>query len=380
MSRSIGIVGAGIVGLATGWFLQELGAEVTVLDRADVGRGASYANAGWVSPALVTPLPEPSVLRYGFKSLLRRDAPFRIPLRSALQAAPFLARFASNCLATRWERGLIAFQPLCELALPAYAALTAGGVVSTPVEAPLLAAFERKSGFEALRHELQLVEAHGMYVSVTELGAAGLSRDVPLLSSRARYGLRIERQHYIDPAAFVSSLADSFVARGGRLIPASRVEDVEASDTYVRVRGVREDWDFGQVVLAHGAWLPRIGSKFGIRLPIVAGRGYSCRVPSSMPLGHPLYLPEQRVACTPVTGGIRLAGTMEIAEADAPPTGVASTLSSTPPPSSYVTAYSTSARQITGSGPDRSLPMGFRSSGSRPTSECSPPAVTVCGG
>ena len=145
--------------------------------------------------------------------------------------------------------------------------------MSTPVEAPLLAAFERKSGFEALRHELQLVEAHGMYVSVTELGAAGLSRDVPLLSSRARYGLRIERQHYIDPAAFVSSLADSFVARGGRLIPASRVEDVEASDTYVRVRGVREDWDFGQVVLAHGAWLPRIGSKFGIRLPIVAGRG-----------------------------------------------------------------------------------------------------------
>ena len=108
MSRSIGIVGAGIVGLATGWFLQELGAEVTVLDRADVGRGASYANAGWVSPALVTPLPEPSVLRYGFKSLLRRDAPFRIPLRSALQAAPFFARFASNCLATRWERGLIA--------------------------------------------------------------------------------------------------------------------------------------------------------------------------------------------------------------------------------------------------------------------------------
>ena len=100
-----------------------------------------------------------------------------------------------------------------------------------------------------------------------------------------------------------------------------------------------------------------------------------------MPLGHPLYLPEQRVACTPVTGGIRLAGTMEIAEADPPPDR--RRIDAVPLHSTSILlcdgVLDKSRVRLLGRA-DRSLPMGFRSSGSRPTSECSPPAVTVCGG
>src|SRR6185503_19036944 len=67
--RSAIVVGAGIVGLSTAWFLQERGVDVTVVDRTGVAAGASWGNAGWISPALSIPLNSPGVLRYGLRSL-----------------------------------------------------------------------------------------------------------------------------------------------------------------------------------------------------------------------------------------------------------------------------------------------------------------------
>ena len=55
------VVGAGMVGLATAWFLQERGVRVTVLDRTGVAAGASWGNAGWISPGMSIPLSEPSL-------------------------------------------------------------------------------------------------------------------------------------------------------------------------------------------------------------------------------------------------------------------------------------------------------------------------------
>ena len=60
--RSAIVVGAGIVGLSTAWFLQERGIDVTVVDRTGVAAGASWGNAGWIAPSLTIPLNQPSVL------------------------------------------------------------------------------------------------------------------------------------------------------------------------------------------------------------------------------------------------------------------------------------------------------------------------------
>ena len=62
--RSAIVVGAGIVGLSTAWFLQDRGVSVTVVDRTGVAAGASWGNAGWIAPALSVPLNDPRMLRY----------------------------------------------------------------------------------------------------------------------------------------------------------------------------------------------------------------------------------------------------------------------------------------------------------------------------
>ena len=68
--QQVAVIGAGMVGLSTAWFLQESGVEVTVYERHEAGAGASWGNAGWLTPALTAPLPEPSVLRYGLRAVL----------------------------------------------------------------------------------------------------------------------------------------------------------------------------------------------------------------------------------------------------------------------------------------------------------------------
>jgi hypothetical protein len=77
--RSAIVVGAGIVGLSTAWFLQERGVDVTVVDRTGVAAGASWGNAGWIAPALTLPLNSPAALRYGLRALRDPAAPCTSP-------------------------------------------------------------------------------------------------------------------------------------------------------------------------------------------------------------------------------------------------------------------------------------------------------------
>ncbi|MCZ4149541.1 amino acid dehydrogenase, partial [Escherichia coli] len=127
----------------------------------------------------------------------------------------------------------------------------------------------------------------------------------------------IKNQRYINPPKFMDSLAESVIARGGDIIGAFNVTDVRDNGGSVTVigsegRAITAD----HVVLATGAWMTDMASKFGVNVVVQAGRGYSFTVePEDMPT-HPIYFPTQRVACTPLGDRFRIAGTMEFRDAN----------------------------------------------------------------
>ncbi|MHB1536870.1 MAG: NAD(P)/FAD-dependent oxidoreductase, partial [Acidimicrobiales bacterium] len=314
------MVGAGIVGLSVAWFLQEAGVEVTVLERHEPAAGASWGNAGWLSPGLAVPLPEPAVLRYGLRSLADRTSALYIPPAFDPHLWAFLARFARNCTRGRWDAAMRSYLAVNEGALGAYDRLIDGGVAAETAQAPILAGFAQRQEAVGLRRELEMMAAAGQRIEVVDLDTDAARQAVPQLSWRIGYALELRGQRYIDPGQFVSALAKSIVDKGGAVRSGWEVNRIDRRPgggvRAVSTAGERADGDVA--VLATGAWLDRLAAARGVRVPVRAGRGYSFSVATSAPVPGPVYFPVPRVACTPYQGGMRVGGTMEFRPTDAP--------------------------------------------------------------
>jgi D-amino-acid dehydrogenase len=314
--RSAIVVGAGIVGLSTAWFLQEHGVSVTVVDRTGVAAGASWGNAGWIAPALSAPLNDPRTLRYALRSLPNHAAPVRIPLSADPTLWRFLLRFAVNSRESSWRRAVRANLMLNHECMAAYDELVSNGVDAPITDAPITALFRSSADAEHLLDQLRRLRDAGQPSSATELTAAELREQVPLASSGVTVGVRINGQRYVNPGRFVRALGRSVVERGAALKTVD-VADVRASERGVAVQprsGPALTADVA--VIATGAWLPKLASRW-VRVPVQAGRGYSFTVPVQRPVFGPIYLPDVRVACTPLEGKLRVTSVMELRRPDA---------------------------------------------------------------
>ncbi|HVQ98889.1 MAG TPA: FAD-dependent oxidoreductase [Mycobacterium sp.] len=315
--RSAIVVGAGIVGLSTAWFLQERGVSVTVVDRTGVAAGASWGNAGWIAPALSVPLNDPRTLRYTLRSLSNRAAPVRIPLSADPTLWRFLLRFAANCRESSWTRAVRANLTLNHECMAAYDELVANGVDAPITDAPITALFHSSADAEHLLEQLQRLQDAGQPSTTTELTGTKLREQVPLASSAVAVGVRIEGQRFVDPGRFVQALARSVVERGAALETVD-VADVRASSDGVVVQPTSGPSMTADVaVVATGAWLPTLVSRW-VRVPVQAGRGYSFTVPVEREVFGPIYLPDVRVACTPLNGKLRVTSMMELRRPEAP--------------------------------------------------------------
>ena len=318
------VVGAGMVGLSTAWFLQQHGVQVSVLDRTGVAAGSSWGNAGWLAPALTLPLPEPAILSTGIRAALRPSSPVYVPPSVDPHLWRFLVGFARHCTPARWTRAMAVFNRANALALDAFDQLAAGGVTAAveeptrPAE-PFLAAFRNEHDRRELVDELDHAEGAVVYDLLDE---AELRRLEPALGTDSRYGVRLHGQRFINPGRFVQALADAVVKGGGTVLGDTTVTDVVQTDgaVTVQIRG-GDPITADAVVLASGSWLGALARRHGVRRVVQAGRGYSFTVhPERVPAG-PVYFPAQRVACTPLgepADGLRVAGMMEFRSPDAP--------------------------------------------------------------
>jgi D-amino-acid dehydrogenase len=314
----VAVIGAGMVGLSTAWFLQEAGVRVTVYERDHVGAGASWGNAGWLTPALTAPLPEPAVLRYGLRAVLSPRSPVYLPIRADRDLLRFLTEFVKHSTARQWERGMAAYVPLNERALEAFDALAAGGVTAPTKKADtFLACFARKRDARGLLTELEQIAAAGQDVNYRPISGRRARVLEPALTSRVGAAVEIRGQRYLHPPDFVRSLAEAVRARGGRIIEDADVTALEHGSDGVRVvRRSGEKARHDAVVVATGAVLGALTASFGVRQPVQAGRGYSFSVAAERIPAGPLYFPRQRVACTPLGGRLRVAGMMEFRRPD----------------------------------------------------------------
>ncbi|WP_298323268.1 FAD-dependent oxidoreductase [Haloactinopolyspora sp.] len=314
------VAGAGVVGLSSAWFLQEQGVQVTVVDRVGVAGGSSWGNAGWLAPALTTPLPEPAVLASGFKALFSSSSPVYVPLRPDLDLIKFLTGFVRHSTARRWRRSMRLFAAMSEDAHAAYDTLVAGGVAEPVREAdPFLVGLGSDRALKAFVTELHHVAEAGVPIKSQQLTAEEARELEPALGPGVSGAVRLEGQRFIDPGPFVHALAHAVTDRGGKIIEGVEVEQVrDLGDDGVVARTTSGELRADAILLATGSRLGDLARPFGVRQVVQAGRGYSFSVPLDQVPSGPVYFPDVRVACTPLRGRLRVAGTMEFRPTDAP--------------------------------------------------------------
>ena len=316
------IIGAGIVGLSTAWFLQERGVEVTVLDKTGVSAGASWGNAGWIAPALTLPLPEPSIFRYGVKALISPSSPVYVPLAADAKLLRFLAGFAWYSTPAKWRANMALFAEINKWGVASFDLLADGGVKDKSIVAdPFLTGFVSERDQGVLEHEFAEIEARGGTVDYEKISGDELRAIEPTISRSISHGIRIAGQRYINPPLYVESLAEAVRERGGIIrggADVTRITDLGVDGVEVVIEG-EDSVTADQVVVATGTWLGALTAKFGVTQVVQAGRGYSFSVKPEVAPTHPIYFPIQRVACTPIGDRLRVGGMMEFRPADAAP-------------------------------------------------------------
>jgi len=339
MTARVVVVGAGAVGLSCAYFLQRAGFEVTVLDAGLVGKGASWGNAGWITPSLSAPIPGPAALCTALGSIGKPDSPLWLRPQADPGFALWGLSFLRHCTRASNERGLAATALLSRDAFRYYDEMRSDGVAVELERHGLLFIARSRAELDAELAELGRLPAHGIAAEITRLSGAECRDRQPVIGPAVAGGIFVGTEGHLDPRRLTAALATvltsrgavirtgvpvaGFVVRDGRVTavmpgpstPAggSGSGPVAAGGSGGRSPGLTaaEGIAADHVVIAAGALSVPVTRKLGARLPMTAGKGYSVSVGSPQLPEAPMYLVETRVGATPMAGRLRLAGTIE---------------------------------------------------------------------
>jgi D-amino-acid dehydrogenase len=306
------VVGGGIAGLAAAYYLRRAGATVSLLETRRIGSGASWGNAGWITPAQAGPLPEPGLMSYGLRSLVDRDSALYFDPRQLIGMVPWLLRFARRCNEADHALGRIALGRLGQRSVTLLEDMRADGIAVELRRIPLVVAAEDPEHAQTFLDRLAPLAELGYRIPTGLLGPDELHSLEPALSNAVRAGLAIGQHCGVEPSALVTALRDRLLELGVSIHEGTEVRDIDVEGArVVALRTSAGRYACESVVLANGAWLASLARVFGARLPVKAGKGYSFDVGPRLMPRHALLLLEPHVGCSPLGERMRIVGSME---------------------------------------------------------------------
>ncbi len=316
-STDVLIIGGGAVGVCAAYYLREAGYEVTVVDRGEIGSGASHGNMGLIVPSHSVPLAAPGVVSQGLKWMFDPDSPFYIKPRLDPSLIRWLWEFWKASGEDRMHQAIPLIRDMSLLSLTLFDELDKLEDVDFDYQQRgVLALYHSKEGLEESHEEVDLLSAYGIEIDVlTSEGVAGM---LPGLELNAPGGVHFRQDAHLTPRKFVQELAAFLQRKGVSVRPHVEVTGFSRENERISVTHTAQgDIAASEVVLTAGSWSSALGKTLGITLPIQPAKGYSVTLkrPSDWP-ELPLMLSESRVAITPMGDTLRIGGTLELAGMD----------------------------------------------------------------
>lgn len=313
MSRTVVVVGAGIVGLSCAYYLRREGHDVVVMDRERRERdGTSFGNAGMIVPSHFIPLAAPGVIEQGLRWMRDPASPFYFRARPSAALVRWGYHFWRASRQSRVDRAAPLLLALNLASLREYQALSSelGGFGLDGSGLLMLCASDNGLAEEAV----VAVKARSLGLEARMLDRDELAALEPDAAIEAVGAVHYTGDGHLDPGAFMAVLQRWLEGHGVEFRWEETVDAVAtAAGTVTGVRTRRGEVRGDAVVLAAGSWSTALAGTAGVRLLIEPGKGYSLTVPSGeRRLRTPAILSEARVAVSPLGERLRVGGTMEL--------------------------------------------------------------------
>ena len=313
------VMGGGVIGVTTAWYLAEAGCEVTVIERQnETALETSFANCGQISPGYATPWAAPGIPLKGLKWLFQADAPLKISPDGSLFQLAWIAQMLANCNNNSYAINKGRMLRLSEYSRDQFIALRQQlNLKYDDRQGGTLQLFRTQKQLDGMAKDIKVLEECGVrYRALDPNGCAEVEPALAKTKHNLSGGLQLPNDETGDCNMFTQKLTEHCKALGVKFIMGKTITKIEQQNNQIkRVFLGIEELTADHYVMALGCFSRQMLLSLGIDIPVYPVKGYSMTIPIVDPASAPVstILDESyKVAITRFDDRIRLGGMAEL--------------------------------------------------------------------
>jgi D-amino-acid dehydrogenase len=285
---------------------------VTVIDKSDITAGASFVNAGYITPSHIIPLASPGMIAKGIKWMFNSSSPFYMKPRWDLDFFKWSWYFHKSSTSAKVAKAIPVIKDINILSRGLFEEIYASGDLGEfQLERKGLLMLYKTD--KAGEDELKVAQkARFLGLEVNALDLKELKKLEPNVKLEVKGAIHYKCDRHTTPTEFMPKMVKHLRHTGVDLKTNEEVLEISSSRGKItEIRTSKGSYNADEVVLAAGSWSSKIAKQLKVKLPLQAGKGYSINVHKSTGISIPAVLMEAKAAVTPMQGFTRFAGTME---------------------------------------------------------------------
>ena len=311
--KSVAVIGAGIVGICSAYFLQKSGFKVTLVDHNKPGSMTSYGHACTFADYACIPVNSPTIFKDLPSLLLKQNGPLAVDFKYILKNLPWALSFLKNCRKNKVEYIASSLANFLIHSRPSYDQLFEEVDVSQYINNnETLYLYKTEKEFQAAKYSIDLRKNNN--VKIKKLNAAEIHEIEPNIAQVYFCGLIFEgSRHTINPIKVSEKIFESFLQNGGSYIN-KKITLINKTVNGITITSENNTFDFDKIIISAGSWSRELALMIGDKFPLDTERGYHVLFENEKKLiSRPVGWSQSGFYLIQIEEGIRAAGTVEIA-------------------------------------------------------------------
>ena len=311
--KKVVIVGGGISGLFSAYYLSKSNHQITIIDNANFEHGCSHGNAGLIVPSHIIPLASPGVMPQAIKWMFNSYSPFSFHPKLNKDFISWCLKFLQNSTKTHVNNSILPLRNISFLSSNLYKEIAEEFSNSFSLNSKGLLMLYKSEKIAEEETELAiLANKNGINTKSLTL------EELELLDPNCNYdvlgGIHYLSDSHLTPNVLLKTLVEDLKSKNVEFIPNESISEINVKEQQIiSVSSTRKKFEGDSFILSSGVWSAGLLKKIKLNVPLMAGKGYSFNVGNKKKLPTiPSILVDARVAVTPMNKNLRIAGTMEI--------------------------------------------------------------------